>query len=138
MKAGSTFKAARKGATGPVAIAPGQKIAVIGANINGAPGAPLAPGASIAFIPLPDPTLATIDIDAPALKFNYTDANGVAQTNIQSLLSGTVKDAVPPNDGPVATVGYAITNADGTPGRTGSAQFTLSPLAEVSEVLIFD
>jgi hypothetical protein len=127
-------------AAGPVPITDlptGQRIAVVGLDAQGALGATLPTGAKIAFTPVSDPTVAAITPDATAQPVNFVDSTGVQRNGIPTLLTGTLIATSPVNANVPATIGYAITNADGTAGDTGTASFDVVPGTVASEVLVF-
>jgi hypothetical protein len=128
---------AQSGPTPITDLPTGQKIAIVEVDAAGVYGALLPPGATIAFTPVSDPSVASVTPDpAPAI-VNFVDANGVSRTNVQSSLSGTLAAASPIKPNVPATVGYQITNADGTPGRTGTASFQVVPGTAAIEVFVF-
>ena len=148
VKSGKVFSGTSKGRrlaqTTPVSItnaAGGQEIAVVGLDAAGVPGAQLATGATIAITVgngASGKVAATFAPDATPQPVSYVDENGNSQTNVPPLISGKLATATPvdPND-PFA-VSYAITNADGSAGDTGSGQAQIVPGTETSEVLVLN
>lgn len=137
MKKGMTLGKKQAGPTPITDDQSGQLIAVVGIDAAGALGAMLAQGDTIDFTPVQDGSVASVaKDDAPAV-VSFTDASGVARSNIQSMLSGRLKSAIPVNPNVATTVGYQITKADGTPGNSGTASFQVVPGTEASEALVF-
>ncbi len=148
MKSGSEFKVVKAGKAGavkqagvtPITDAPsGQRVAVVGIDAQGAYGAPLASGATIAITvgPGANGVAATFTPDATPSSVNFTDANGVAHTGVPSLISGLLVAATPLDINDPFTVSYAITLSGGAAGDTGSASVEVVPGTEASEVLVF-
>jgi hypothetical protein len=118
----------------------GQRVVVVGIDAQGAYGAPLATGASIVGSVGPGtntPTPATFTPTIPPGLATFTDQAGVLHTNVQTILDGILAATTPIDTNDQFTVSYAITNADGTAGDTGSAPVVITPGTEASEVLVF-
>jgi len=131
--------AARAGAPTPITDAPtGQKIAVVGVDAQGVLGAQLAPGASILITVAngANGVAATFVADASPAPVSFVDANGKQQNSVPSLVSGVLTAAQPIDPNDPFVVSYAITNADGSAGDTGSGTATIVPGVEASEVLV--
>ena len=149
MKAGSVLKIS-KGVSGKLAQAPatptpitdapaGQRVAVVGIDAQGVYGASLATGASIAITAGAGAsgTPAVFTPDATPGVVSFVDAGGVSRTNIQTLISGLLVAGSPVDANDPFVVSYAITNADGSAGDTGSATLVVVPGTETSEALVF-
>lgn len=124
--------------SGPIQIpdtSTGEPVAVVGVDAAGALGAKLKPGSTIAITIL-DPTVAAFVPDASPLPQNVTDANG-NPLSVASMISGKIVPASPLKVNVVTTATYAITNADGTAGDTGSQDFEYAAGVEASEQFIF-
>lgn len=120
-------------ATTPTIISDSQPtaVAVLGIDSVGVLGASLPTGATIA-----------VTTDNAAVASFTADATPQPQpqpggTSVPSLISGDLVPASPVLANTTANVSFAITNADGSAGATGSASFQLGAGAAVSEQIVF-
>jgi hypothetical protein len=120
-------------ATTPTNISDSQPtpVAVLGIDSVGLLGAQLATGATIA-VTVDNTAVATFVADATPQP--QPQANG---TSVPSLISGDLVPASPVVGNTTANVSFAITNADGSAGSTGSASFQLQAGTAVSEQIVF-